>query len=88
LERPQPGPHGLVRRRAPIATTPPATINPTSAPVPAAINGCGNTASGIEYGGVSVKAKTSEGMGYTGDGTGIAAYAVATLHPVSDRSDS
>ncbi|MBD5656167.1 MAG: 2-C-methyl-D-erythritol 2,4-cyclodiphosphate synthase, partial [Candidatus Eremiobacteraeota bacterium] len=27
----------------------------------------------------SVKAKTSEGMGYTGDGTGIAAYAVATL---------
>jgi len=28
---------------------------------------------------VSVKAKTSEGMGYTGDGTGIAAYAVATL---------
>jgi 2-C-methyl-D-erythritol 2,4-cyclodiphosphate synthase len=28
---------------------------------------------------VSVKAKTSEGMGYTGDGTGIAAYAVAVL---------
>jgi 2-C-methyl-D-erythritol 2,4-cyclodiphosphate synthase len=33
----------------------------------------------MEIGDVSVKAKTSEGMGYTGDGTGIAAYAVATL---------
>jgi 2-C-methyl-D-erythritol 2,4-cyclodiphosphate synthase len=33
----------------------------------------------IEIAAVSVKAKTSEGMGYTGDGTGIAAYAVATL---------
>jgi 2-C-methyl-D-erythritol 2,4-cyclodiphosphate synthase len=28
---------------------------------------------------VSVKAKTSEGMGYTGDGSGIAAYAVTVL---------
>jgi len=28
---------------------------------------------------ISVKAKTSEGMGYTGDGSGIAAYAVAVL---------
>ena len=33
----------------------------------------------IEIGDLSVKAKTSEGMGYTGDGTGIAAYAVASL---------
>ena len=33
----------------------------------------------IEVDAVSVKAKTSEGMGYTGDGTGIAAYAVAML---------
>jgi 2-C-methyl-D-erythritol 2,4-cyclodiphosphate synthase len=28
---------------------------------------------------VSVKAKTSEGLGYTGDGSGIAAYAVVCL---------
>lgn len=28
---------------------------------------------------VSVKAKTSEGMGYTGDGSGIAVYAVALI---------
>jgi 2-C-methyl-D-erythritol 2,4-cyclodiphosphate synthase len=28
---------------------------------------------------VSVKAKTSEGMGYTGDGSGIAVYAVASI---------
>jgi 2-C-methyl-D-erythritol 2,4-cyclodiphosphate synthase len=31
---------------------------------------------------ISVKAKTSEGMGYTGDGSGIAAYAVALLRPL------
>ncbi|MFN2527175.1 MAG: 2-C-methyl-D-erythritol 2,4-cyclodiphosphate synthase [Candidatus Baltobacteraceae bacterium] len=29
---------------------------------------------------VSVKAKTSEGMGYTGDGRGLAVHAVACLH--------
>jgi 2-C-methyl-D-erythritol 2,4-cyclodiphosphate synthase len=34
---------------------------------------------GIAADAVSVKAKTSEGMGYTGDGTGVAAYAVASM---------
>jgi 2-C-methyl-D-erythritol 2,4-cyclodiphosphate synthase len=31
---------------------------------------------------VGLKAKTSEGMGYTGDGSGIAAYAVALVESV------
>ena len=39
---------------------------------------------GIHVDGVSVKAKTSEGMGYTGDGTGLAAYAVAALQRRKD----
>lgn len=34
---------------------------------------------------ISVKAKTSEGMGYTGDGTGIAAHAVALLRRAGGR---
>jgi 2-C-methyl-D-erythritol 2,4-cyclodiphosphate synthase len=33
----------------------------------------------IDFDRVSVKAKTSEGMGYTGDGSGIVAYAVALI---------
>lgn len=34
---------------------------------------------GVSLNQISVKAKTSEGMGYTGDGSGIAAFAVALL---------
>jgi 2-C-methyl-D-erythritol 2,4-cyclodiphosphate synthase len=37
---------------------------------------------GLSIAQVNVKAKTSEGMGYTGDGTGIAAFAVALLAPM------
>lgn len=39
---------------------------------------------GVSVPQVSVKAKTSEGMGYTGDGSGIAAYAVALLRQEHD----
>ena len=35
----------------------------------------------VDPGCVGVKAKSSEGMGFTGDGTGIAVHAVALLRP-------
>lgn len=34
---------------------------------------------GTGVGSVGLKAKTSDGMGYTGDGTGLAVYAVALI---------
>jgi 2-C-methyl-D-erythritol 2,4-cyclodiphosphate synthase len=52
---------------------------PKLAPHLAAIRACLAKTLRIDEANVSVKAKTSEGMGYTGDGTGIAAYAVALL---------
>jgi len=39
----------------------------------------------LDIGCVSIKAKTSEGMGYTGDGSGIAAHAVALIE--AERED-
>jgi len=39
----------------------------------------------LEVGRISVKAKTSEGMGYTGDGSGIAAYAVVLVEALARR---
>ncbi|MDB5029024.1 MAG: 2-C-methyl-D-erythritol 2,4-cyclodiphosphate synthase, partial [Candidatus Eremiobacteraeota bacterium] len=40
---------------------------------------------GLDVARISVKAKTSEGMGYTGDGTGIAAYAVVLVESIERR---
>ena len=42
----------------------------------------------VSAGSVGVKAKSSEGMGYTGDGTGIAVHAVALLSGVQPSFDS
>jgi 2-C-methyl-D-erythritol 2,4-cyclodiphosphate synthase len=40
---------------------------------------------GVSLDRVSVKAKSSEGLGYTGDGSGIVAYAVAALSEANQR---
>ncbi|HZY98975.1 MAG TPA: 2-C-methyl-D-erythritol 2,4-cyclodiphosphate synthase [Candidatus Baltobacteraceae bacterium] len=52
---------------------------PKLAPFIAAMRESVATRLSLDVDAVSVKAKTSEGMGYTGDGTGIAVYAVALL---------
>ncbi len=52
---------------------------PKLAPHLAAIRATIAATVGLAEQAVSVKAKTSEGMGYTGDGSGIAAYAVALV---------
>ena len=43
---------------------------------------------GLEAARISVKAKTSEGMGYTGDGTGIAAYAVVLMEALGGKESA
>lgn len=53
---------------------------PKIAPHVSAIRDCLSKVTGLEPDYISVKATTTEGMGFTGRGEGIAAYAVVSIH--------
>jgi 2-C-methyl-D-erythritol 2,4-cyclodiphosphate synthase len=81
--------HELVVRHGYTLANIDATVvvqRPKLAPHLADVRECIAEVLAIDIDCVSVKAKTSEGLGYTGDGSGIAAYAVALVtrdHAVS-----
>jgi 2-C-methyl-D-erythritol 2,4-cyclodiphosphate synthase len=56
---------------------------PKIGPHAAAIRTSLAAALGVEFGSVSVKGKTNEGMGWEGEGKGIAVHAVALLRTES-----
>jgi len=59
---------------------------PALAPHIESMRKCIADAAGIPVSGCNVKGKHTEGMGYTGEGIGMAAYAVATLFDEEHRS--
>jgi len=59
---------------------------PALAPHIESMRKCIADAAGIPVSGCNVKAKHTEGMGYTGEGIGMAAYAVTMLFDEEDRS--
>ena len=78
--------HELVVRHGYAVANVDATVvvqRPRLAPYIAAMRAALADTLALDVDAVSVKAKTSEGMGYTGDGSGIAAYAVALLRPLA-----
>jgi 2-C-methyl-D-erythritol 2,4-cyclodiphosphate synthase len=58
---------------------------PRLSPHVPAIRDCLADVLGLDVARISVKAKTSEGMGYTGDGTGLVAYAVVMVESLERR---
>ena len=78
--------HELIVRRGWTVANIDATVvvqRPKLAPYIAAMRSALADTLALDVDAISVKAKTSEGMGYTGDGSGIAAYAVALLRPLA-----